>query len=381
MFRENKIAAVILAAGYSSRMGEFKPLMKLNGQTVIESAVCSFRNTGISDIRVVVGHRASEIIPVLDRLGVDYILNERFDDGMFTSVLAGLKSIYEQAAGFFLLPGDMPMVKPFTVKAILAEYIKSGAGIIYPCFLGKRGHPPFISSKYFDEILSSDKSDNLRSVLSRHESDSIDVDLVDQAVLMDMDTPGDFQKALEYFKHQNTLTDDECRAVFLRYKTPDHVIKHGEAVSGISCRIAALLNETGRVSIDTDLLKAGALLHDIARDKPDHGRAGALILDELGYSGVAEIIRWHMDIKLNENNPHIDETAIVYLADKMVKEDLFVSLKERFSESHRKFSHNPEVMDNIRQREKNAFLIKEQIEKISGVNDIESVLKKSEGGL
>lgn len=62
MCGQNKIAAVILAAGYSSRMGDFKPLMKLDGLTVIESAVGCFKRAGISDIMVVVGHRASEVI-------------------------------------------------------------------------------------------------------------------------------------------------------------------------------------------------------------------------------------------------------------------------------------------------------------------------------
>lgn len=214
MCRANKTAALILAAGYSSRMGDFKPLMKINGQTVIERAVSCFRNAGISDITVVVGYRASEIIPLLDIPGVNCTVNENYKDGMFTSVIAGLKNISDQADGFFLLPGDMPMVKSRSVKIIVDEYKKSGTGIIYPCFLGERGHPPFISRKYINKILSSDLSDNLRSVLSRYDDDSIDLELIDQAILMDMDSPEDFHASVNYLQHQNTLTGDECAAIF-----------------------------------------------------------------------------------------------------------------------------------------------------------------------
>ncbi|HPF07705.1 MAG TPA: NTP transferase domain-containing protein, partial [Spirochaetota bacterium] len=68
MCGQNKIAAVVLAAGYSSRMGDFKPLMKLDGITVIESTVRGLQGAGISDIMVVVGFRAPEVIEILPPL-------------------------------------------------------------------------------------------------------------------------------------------------------------------------------------------------------------------------------------------------------------------------------------------------------------------------
>jgi len=355
-------------------MGKFKPLMDLNGHTVIENAVDCFLKAGISDVRVVIGYNASEMIPILEKLGVTYTINKHYQQGMFSSVHAGLNSFEGFYSGVFILPGDVPMVKSRTVEIILNELRISGAGIIYPCFSGERGHPPFISSKYFGEILSSDPSENLRSVLSRFEDDSRNVELIDESILMDIDTPDDFNEAVKYLNHRNVPSKNECAAIFLKYKTSESVIKHGDAVSEISCRIAGLLNGTGRIFLDIDLIRAGALLHDIARDKPDHAVEGALILEQLGFPDVAKIIRWHMDIEFDGNNSYIDETAIVYLADKMVKEDMFISLKERFGESLEKFSTKPEVLKNISKRKKNAFLIKEKIEKIAGVSDLESVL-------
>jgi HD superfamily phosphodiesterase len=215
-------------------------------------------------------------------------------------------------------------------------------------------------------------------VLSRFEDDSKNVELTDQAVLMDIDTPDDFQKAALYLDHLNAPSEDECEAIFLKYKTSVPVIRHGKAVAEISCTIAKLLNETGRILLDIGLIKAGAILHDIARDKPGHAAEGALIINQLGYPDAAKIIAGHMDIEFDADNSVIDETAIVYLADKLIKEDQFISLKKRFSESYEKFSSNPEVTESIMKREKTAILIKEQIEKISGVSDLESVLKAVE---
>ncbi len=375
MCREDKIVAVILAAGYSSRMGEFKPLMKLNGKTVIESAADCFRSAGISEIRIVAGYRAGEIISLLDGKGIQFILNENYQDGMFSSVLSGLKSISDNTSGIFILPGDMPMVKPGTVKVILEEFRNSGKGIIYPCFSGERGHPPFISSAYIKEILSSEKSENLRSVLARFEDDSVNVELADQSVVMDMDTPEDFRNAERYLCHSNAPSAEECAALLSIYKTPDKVNEHGKAVCEISCRIAKLLKDRGSVDLDIYLIMAGSMLHDIARDKPGHASEGASILYKHGYPDVAKVIAGHMDIEINPDSGDVDEMSVIYLADKFVKETVFISLDERFRKSAGKSSDNPGIISNIEKREKNAHIIKERIEKITGVSDLESFLK------
>lgn len=374
MCREEKTAALILSAGSSMRMGEFKPLLRLQGCTVIESAVSCFRGAGISEIIAVIGHRAADMIPLLERIGVAYVINEDYSRGMFSSILAGVKWISGRFSGILLLPVDIPMVRPRTVEVILDGCRRSGKGIIYPSFLGERGHPPYISSKYFGDILSSDPSGNLRSVLSRFGDDSLSVEVVDQSVLMDIDTPEDLQNAESYLSHRNAPSKDECTAIFRKYKTPASVIRHGEAVSGLACRIASLVNERGACSLDLNLVRAGALLHDIARDKADHASAGALLLDQLGYPEVAGVIAGHMDIYVNTSTTAIDETSVVYLADKMIMEDLPVPLEKRFSDSMSRFSGEPDAMKNIKRREAAALIIRERIERLCGLNDLESFL-------
>ena len=91
--KRGRIAALVLAAGYSSRMGDFKPLLPLGRSTVAQEVVERFHRAGIEDVRVIAGHRADELGTVVDRLGVRKIFNADYDRGMFTSVQAGVKSL------------------------------------------------------------------------------------------------------------------------------------------------------------------------------------------------------------------------------------------------------------------------------------------------
>jgi molybdenum cofactor cytidylyltransferase len=95
------IGTVILAAGYGSRMGTLKPLLPLGQSTVIEEAITRFRQAGIGQLRVVVRYQAELITPLLDRLGVAWVLNEQYERGMLSSVLTGLQSLESNVEAFF----------------------------------------------------------------------------------------------------------------------------------------------------------------------------------------------------------------------------------------------------------------------------------------
>lgn len=91
---------------------------------------------------MVVGHRANELCPVLDRLGVQTIVNPNFSEGMFSSVTAGVKSLLPTVKGFFLLPVDNPIVNRETLEKLQSTFFTTEFGIIYPTYQGMRGHPP-----------------------------------------------------------------------------------------------------------------------------------------------------------------------------------------------------------------------------------------------
>jgi len=193
-----RVAALILAAGYSSRMGVLKPLVRIGGLTLVEMAVSLFLRAGVQDIRVIVGHRAQEILPTVDRLGAGRTYNPFYSEGMFCSVLAGVSDLGPDVEAFFVLPVDIPLVKPETVARLYMAYQSSRAGIVYPRFKGSRGHPPLISKGYVAPDLPRDLPGGLKALLRRYEKDSLDIDVEDEAILMDCDTQEDYLRLCAY---------------------------------------------------------------------------------------------------------------------------------------------------------------------------------------
>ena len=194
---KEKIAGLVLAAGYSSRMGDFKPLLPFGDSTVVERAASTFIKAGVYDVSVVVGWRANDLIPLLDRLGVQAILNPQYGSGMYSSVIAGVRSLSPNTEAFLLLPGDYPLVKPRTVQKLIQRYLEGRAKIVNPRFSGRRGHPPLIAVSCIDRDSSFDQPAGLKAVLSRYGDEAVDVEVADQGILMDVDTPEDYQRALE----------------------------------------------------------------------------------------------------------------------------------------------------------------------------------------
>ena len=130
-------------------------------------------------------------------LGIKWIFNAQYDRGMFSSVLAGLKSFEPDVDAFFLLPCDIPLVNSETIRALLSVYNLDDPKIIYPRFNGQRGHPPLIPAAYLKEDLSPDYPGGLRALLGRYEPSAIDLDVADENILLDCDTPSDYRTLVE----------------------------------------------------------------------------------------------------------------------------------------------------------------------------------------
>jgi len=148
-----KIAALIPAAGYSSRMGLFKPLLPIASSLVLEKPIKAFRTAGVEDILVITGHKNFLLAPVLEGLGVKAVYNSRFDQGMYSSIQAGVAALPEDTEAFFLLPADYAVVSSAVISQILEKYRREPHQVFYPTYNGERGHPPLISA----ELLTTDK--------------------------------------------------------------------------------------------------------------------------------------------------------------------------------------------------------------------------------
>ena len=374
---KNTLTAIIVAAGYSSRMKNFKPLLGLGGRTVLEKAVLSFQNAGIRDIRVVVGHRANELIPVLDRLGVETVVNANYSEGMFSSIVAGVRSLRSEIAGFFILPVDNPLIEGDTLEKLQNTFFSTEFGIVYPTYQGLRGHPPLISNHYVKKVLSWDNSGGMRTLLEQYEYDVIEIEVVDPGILLDMDTPEDYHQMLKYCGDIaiQLPSEEEYNALIKRAKTSVKVIKHCKQVAKLSCAMGGYLIRAG-CPINLELIRVAALLHDLAKGEAQHALVGASMLKN--YPEVAQIVAVHTDICLDPDGP-LTEKEIVYLADKLVMDDQFVSLQARFSGPLEKHKNNQEIFSNVKQRFCNAERIQTRIEQIIEM-PLHDLLKADLGG-
>ncbi len=161
------------------------------------------------------------------------------------------------------------------------------------------------------------------------------------------------------------LTRKECFDLLEKHKTPQNVKNHCIKVSEVAVRLAEALNRKG-FQLDVAAIERAALLHDIARVHPRHAQMGSEILKSQGEHVLENIIRQHME--LDPQNIHtISEVTLVYLADKVVKEDEIVTVEERYSYAEEKFSENPIVLKNVLQSKHSAIAIRGLVEEAIGV--------------
>lgn len=355
---------MILAAGYSSRMGDFKPLLRIGNSSVVESVVRMFQDAGIEDVSVVVGHRAQELSPIVEATGARCVTNHQFDQGMYSSVRAGVAALSPSTEACFVIPADIPLVRASTIRRLANFFSGKDKAIVYPVFEQHRGHPPLISRAVLSEVLQPGSSTSLSALLAAHEDGACNLFVPDEGTRLDMDTPEEFARIRELAHHREIPTARECEALLAVYQAEDRVIRHSRAVADVACRLASALVASD-VEIDSAMVRAGGMLHDVAKGQQSHASVGATLLQELGFENVARLVAVHNDYTFQ--SPKLDEAALVYLADKVVSGEHVVGLAQRFHRSFERFRDNPVALAAVLRRRTTAEAIAQEIERRLGV--------------
>ena len=202
MLQEETICGLVLAAGLSRRMGDFKPLLPFRGKTLIENTIDSILSSGAHQVVVVTGHRADELEAVLrEKYEGRVILTRNHEfatSDMLHSIQIGCAAMPECDA-FFLLPGDMPVVEPITFQKVLAQ--RDGTlGVIFPTLDGFRKHPPLVDYRLIPQILGFHGEGGLRRFWQEQEHLIRTVAVDDAGVWMDLDTQEDYKKCKEKYE-------------------------------------------------------------------------------------------------------------------------------------------------------------------------------------
>ncbi|QJW46326.1 nucleotidyltransferase family protein [bacterium BFN5] len=202
-----KVHGIILAAGLSSRMEAFKPLLTLKTKTMIEHSVDSMLHAGVSQVVVVLGYRADEIECLLkvryDPARLTFIRNRHYAErDMLTSVKIGISAL-PICEAFYLLPGDMPAIHKSTFLALKEALDKTQAMVAFPTIGGYRKHPPLISWKCIKSILSFECEGGLREVWKQFANQVVTVSVEDRGCMLDADTKADYNRLIDYMANSS----------------------------------------------------------------------------------------------------------------------------------------------------------------------------------
>ncbi|MFA5904921.1 MAG: DVU_1551 family NTP transferase [Desulfobacula sp.] len=355
-----RLSAVIPAAGFSSRMKDFKPLLPFGDKTIVEQVIDLFKVNHITDIVVVTGHNHTEIEPFVRKAGALPVFNSDFESGMLSSIQKGVRNIRPENSGFFLLPVDIPAIRPSTVDVLIQKWAESEDQILIPYFDDMPGHPPLISSRLKPDILSLSNGSTLRDLLLSQTHRTIPIKVYDRGILMDADDKKGYEAVLRKFSCLHIPDKEECLAIINDILPENDPIRtHLADVSFTALKIANALSE----KVDPDLVIAAGLLHDIKRMEKDHAKTGAAVLGQLGFTEVSEIVAQHMDIELDHHTP-VREKEIVYFADKICNgHGVDLNYHKRFADSLMK---SPWAMNSISKRYENTQLIQARIESSAG---------------
>ena len=189
------ITTLILAAGQSKRMGKTKMLLPWGEVTVLEQVIATFGSAEVDDVLVVTGGDR-ERVEALVKDPARMVFNPNYAEGeMLSSVQAGLVGLKHGAEAVLIGLGDQPQAQERSVRLVIDEYRKSGASIVVPSFQMRRGHPWLVARPHWDEILHMRSPASLRDFLNSHADEIHYVELSNDSILQDLDTPEDYLKS------------------------------------------------------------------------------------------------------------------------------------------------------------------------------------------
>jgi molybdenum cofactor cytidylyltransferase len=188
--------AIILAAGESRRMGQPKQLLPFAGKTMLECVIDAFRSPRVDEIRVVLGHQADKIAAKIARTPCKIMKNERYQQGMFTSMQVGLRGLPKKTRIVMIAVCDQPRLKQETVETLIEKFEKERHKILIPSYNGRQGHPPLLRASYAKEILAMDESLTLKHFYGKHADDITRLVVEDEGVLIDIDDRETYEREL-----------------------------------------------------------------------------------------------------------------------------------------------------------------------------------------
>lgn len=235
-----KTGAVIVAAGMSSRMNDFKPMMKIGSITTIERVIATIKQAGTDLVVVITGFQSKILEKHLSKQNVICLYNENYETTeMFDSAKMGLQYLMNKCDQILFTPADIPLFSVHTVRMLM----KSGELLAKPICKGKGGHPLLINTQLIPPILSYRGDGGLKNALLETKAELKRIEVKDKGILLDADTQEDFRELLKHHNEQ-----------MLRPKMKLLLAKEDEFLDQKAAMLLSLIDETNSVKLSCERL-------------------------------------------------------------------------------------------------------------------------------
>jgi molybdenum cofactor cytidylyltransferase len=188
------VAAVVLAAGSSTRMGRNKLLLDLGGETIVRRAVRAAVGAGVDQIVVVLGHEEPRLRAELEGLPCSPVVNPDHAEGAGTSVRTGVRHVAAGTDAIVVVLADMPFVTAEMIATLVRRYRETGAPLVASHYGEVQAPPTLYDRALFEELLQIPGERCAKQVVRRHESEAVVVAWPESA-LRDIDVPADYEGA------------------------------------------------------------------------------------------------------------------------------------------------------------------------------------------
>ncbi len=190
-----KLAAIILAAGESRRMGQLKLLLPWGGTCVLGAVIETVQSAGVEEVLVVTGRAREEVEAVCTLYAARAAHNDQFAaGGMLSSIQCGIGALGPQTRAALICLGDQPQVQKETVQRIAAAFAETNRPLVVPSYRNRRGHPWLVERSLWPNLMSPAPGKSPRDFLSAHEKDIFYVPVENDSILCDLDTPEEYER-------------------------------------------------------------------------------------------------------------------------------------------------------------------------------------------
>ena len=184
-----RIAAVVLAAGLSSRMGSNKLLADLDGQTLIQHTIERLSKATVEELIVVTGYQAAEVQAALMGHKIRFVYNADYAGGLSTSIRVGIAAVQDFDAAFVCL-GDMPLIEAADLNRMIAAFnIVEGRSLVAPVLGRKLGNPVLWGQEHFADLMALTGDRGASSLVEARRDQIVEIAVTNDGILLDADTP------------------------------------------------------------------------------------------------------------------------------------------------------------------------------------------------